>query len=146
RCLRCSGGFVLDGFPRTVAQAEALDALLRREGLALDAVFDYELPIDEIVARLEGRRVCPGCGAVYHVTGQPPQRTGICDACGKRLVQRADDRPEAVRERMRLYGENIRPLLDWYGRKGLLVTVPANGTPYEVYARSWISGRTKRAA
>jgi adenylate kinase len=145
-CLRCSGGFVLDGFPRTVAQAEALDALLGREGLALDAVFDYELPVEEIVARLAGRRICAGCGAVYHVTGRPPQRSGICDACGKRLVQREDDRPEAIHERMRLYGENTQPLLDWYSRKGLLVTVPANGTPDEVYARTWISGRTMRAA
>jgi adenylate kinase len=145
RCLRCCGGFVLDGFPRTVAQAEALSALLEREGVALDSVFNYELPIDEVVSRLSGRRVCPECKAVYHLTRHPPRRTGICDRCGKRLRRREDDRPEAIRTRMRAYEESTKPLLDWYGSRGMLVTVPAHGTPNEIYARTWICGRAVRA-
>jgi adenylate kinase len=144
RCLRCSGGFVLDGFPRTVAQAEALGNLLKREGVELDEVFNYDLPIDDIVARLGGRRVCPQCKAVYHTTGQPPRREGICDRCGGALIQREDDRPEAIRTRMRVYAESTAPLLDWYGRRGLLVTVPAYGTPDEIYARAWSCSRTAR--
>jgi len=145
RCLRCCGGFVLDGFPRTVAQAEALDGLLTREGVGLDAVFDYELPTEEIVARLSGRRVCPGCKAVYHLAHQPPQKAGICDACGNRLIRREDDKPETILTRMRAYEKNTRPLLEWYGRRGLLVTVPAHGTPDEIYARAWTCGRSAQA-
>jgi|CZKI01.1.fsa_nt_gi adenylate kinase len=142
RCLRCCGGFVLDGFPRTVAQAEALDALLKREGVGLDLVFDYELPTKEIVARLSGRRLCPECKAVYHLTHQPPEKAGICDVCGGRLIRREDDRPETILTRMRVYEENTRPLLEWYGRQGLLVRVPAHGTPDEIYARGWTCGRS----
>ena len=141
RCLRCSGGFVLDGFPRTVAQAEALEKLLAREGVELDAVFDYEMPIDEIVERLAGRRVCPKCKAVYHTTGQPPKSEGVCDNCGSALVQREDDRPEAIRTRMRVYAESTAPLLDWYRKRDLLVTVPAYGAPDEIYARAWSCSR-----
>jgi adenylate kinase len=140
RCMRCCGGFVLDGFPRTVAQAEALDAILAREGVSLDAVFDYELPTGEIVDRLGGRRVCPSCKAVYHLTRQPPQKPGICDACGAQLIRRDDDKPETILVRMKAYEDTTRPLLDFYREKGLLVTVPANGTPNEIYARAWTCG------
>ena len=142
RCLRCCGGFVLDGVPRTVAQAEALSKFLDREGVALDAVFSYELPIDEIVSRLAGRRVCPGCKAVYHMTMQPPTRPGICDACGKQLIQREDDKPETIRTRMRVYQESTQPLLEWYAQRGLLIQVPAFGTPEQIYVRTWTCGRT----
>jgi len=145
RCLRCCGGWVLDGFPRTVAQAEALQALLDREGVGLDSVFNYELPISEIVTRLGGRRVCTECKAVYHVTRQPPKQPGICDRCGKRLRRREDDRPEAIRTRMRIYEENTGPLLEYYGKKGLLVSIPAHGNPNEIYARTWICGRSVHA-
>jgi len=146
RCLRCCGGFVLDGFPRTVAQAEGLHELLKREGVSLDAVISYELPVEEIVFRLDGRLVCPDCKAVYHRTKQPPIREGICDNCGGRLVRRKDDEPEAIRTRMKLYEEKIGPLLEWYARKGLLIRVPANGTPEEIYARTWSCGRTLHLA
>jgi adenylate kinase len=141
RCLRCCGGFVLDGFPRTVAQAEALDALLKREGVSLDTVFSYELPIEEIVERLSGRLVCPKCKAVFHATRQPPTRAGICDSCGERLIRRVDDEPEAIRTRMEAYEEKIGPLLDWYAKRGLLIRVPAYGTPEEIYVRTWTCGR-----
>jgi adenylate kinase len=135
-CLQCHGGFLLDGFPRTVAQAEALDAMMAEHGVTLDAVVSYELPIDEIVARLGGRRTCPACKAVYHVTTRPPRAEGVCDACGGRLVQRDDDRPESVRVRMQTYAENTRPLTDYYRRAGKLIAVPATGTPEAIVVRT----------
>lgn len=92
KCLRCQGGFLLDGFPRTVAQAGALDELLDSQALELDAVLSYELPIAQIVARLSGRRTCSQCKAVYHVEARPPQTEGLCDQCGGALFQREDDR------------------------------------------------------
>jgi adenylate kinase len=103
RCLRCGGGCLLDGFPRTVAQAEALSELLQREKIALDAVLNYELPMEQIVTRLSGRRTCSDCKAVFHVTGRPPRVEGVCDYCGGKLIQREDDRPDAVRVRMEVY-------------------------------------------
>lgn len=135
-CLRCSGGFLLDGFPRTVAQAEALERLLQREKLALTAVLDFELPIEEIVARLGGRRTCPGCKAVFHVTGLPPRVEGICDHCGGKLIQREDDRPEAIRVRMAAYEKSTRPLMEFYRQRGLLVTIAAAKTPGETFQRT----------
>jgi adenylate kinase len=135
-CLRCNGGFLLDGFPRTLQQAQALDDLLAREGVALDGVINYEMPIEEVVARIGGRRVCPSCKAVFHVIGQPPARPGLCDACGGALVHRDDDKPEAVRVRMQAYAKSTQPLIDYYSRRGLLVSVSANGSPEEIYERT----------
>lgn len=135
-CLRCPSGFLLDGFPRTVPQAEALEQLLQQERLSLDAVLSYEMPIDKIVARLGGRRTCPHCKAVYHVVNRPPKTAGVCDHCGSQLVQRDDDRPEAVRVRMETYHKNTAPLIEFYQQRGLLVAVPAEGTAEEVYQRT----------
>jgi adenylate kinase len=99
-------------------------------------LLDYELPTEEIVARLSGRRACPRCKAVYHVSTRPPAAAGVCDQFGGGLVQREDDRPEAVRERMQAYQASTRPLTDYYGRTGKLVTVQASGTPAEILERT----------
>jgi adenylate kinase len=141
-CLRCSGGFLLDGFPRTVAQAEALERLLQREKLALTAVLDYELPIETIVARLAGRRTCSGCKAVFHIEGLPPRVEGVCDHCGGKLIQREDDRPEAIRVRMAAYEKSTRPLMEFYQKRGLLVTVMAGKVPDETFQRTMAKLKT----
>jgi adenylate kinase len=126
QCLRCSGGFVLDGFPRTVEQAEALQKMLQRENLTLTAAINYELSPDIVIARLSGRRICPGCKASFHVAMQPSRKEGVCDHCGARLVQREDDQPESIRVRMRAYEESAGPLLDFYRKRGLLISIGAD--------------------
>jgi len=134
--LRYAGGFLLDGFPRTVAQAEALTKILDQEKINLDGVLNYDMPIEKIVARLSGRRTCPKCKAVFHVTNRPPRVEGICDHCGAKIEQREDDRPEAVRVRMEVYEKSTKPLTDFYGQRGLLLTIEAEGTPEEIYQRT----------
>lgn len=141
-CLRCCGGFLLDGFPRTVAQAEALEKLMSREKLALTAVLNYELPVEEIVARLGGRRTCSSCKAVFHVTDLPPRVEGVCDKCGGKLFQREDDRPEAIRVRLASYEKSTKPLMEFYQKRGLLVTVMAGKVPEETFQRTMVKLKT----
>ncbi len=136
RCLRCCGGFLLDGFPRTVAQAESLERLLEWEQIPLMAVLDYELPLEEIIDRIGGRRTCPACKAVYHVKALPPRAAGVCDKCGGKLIQREDDRPESVRVRMEAYEKSTRPLIEYYERRGLLVSIAAEAIPQETLRRT----------
>ncbi|MGO9640034.1 MAG: adenylate kinase family protein [Candidatus Acidiferrales bacterium] len=135
-CMRCLGGFVLDGFPRTLAQAEALNQLMQGEKISLSAVVNYELPLAEIVSRLSGRRICEKCKSVYHITGQPSKAAGICDRCGGRLYQREDDRPESITVRMEAYERSTAPLIQFYQKLGLLLPVAATGSPEEICART----------
>ncbi len=138
-CLRCSGGFVLDGFPRTLCQAQALDELLTNEKLPLNAVIDYELPLPEIVSRLSGRRTCETCKSVYHVTQQPPRVAGICDLCSGKLFQREDDRPESITVRMDAYQRSTAPLIEFYSKRGQLLQIRAEGTPEQILERTLMS-------
>lgn len=135
-CIRCRGGFILDGFPRTRLQAELLNQLIADEGISLDAVVNYEMPIAKIVERLSGRRICKACKAVYHVTRQPSKTDGVCDTCGENLFHREDDRPEAVTVRMETYERSTAPLIEFYRDFGLLLPVAAAGSPEEICART----------
>jgi len=121
-------GFILDGFPRTGAQAEMLEGILGKLGLKLDAAFDIEASDETIVERLSGRRSCPKCGKIFHMKNIPPKEKGICDACGGNLVQRDDDKPDVVKMRLETYRKKTAPLIDYYKGKGLLKVVDANGS------------------
>jgi adenylate kinase len=128
----CSNGFVLDGFPRSVVQAEALEDLLREQGTALTHVINVQVSEQEVVRRLTARRFCPKCGAVYNIVSRPPERAGRCDVCGTRLMRREDDTEETIRNRLRVYEEETKPLLAFYEREDLLVTVDGEAPPEAV--------------
>jgi adenylate kinase len=128
-------GFILDGFPRTVAQAEALAAMLDKRGLKLDKVIGMTVPDAEIVKRISGRRTCRKCGAMYHVIFDPPRNMDVCNTCNGDLEQRDDDAEDTVRTRLEVYNESTRPLLDHYGRQGLLAQVDGIGSPAAIERR-----------
>ena len=115
----CAHGFILDGVPRTIGQAEALD----KAGVRFDHVVSIEISVEEIEARMEGRRVCSKCGAPYHIKAKPPKQEGVCDSCGGPVVQRDDDKPETVRGRLEVYHSETEPLKDYYKEKGILNVV-----------------------
>ncbi len=125
-------GFILDGFPRTVAQAEALERLIKDRDLAVERVIFFEVSESELLRRLTGRRVCRGCGATYHLAFSPPKKAGRCDQCEGELYQREDDGEATVRRRLAVYAEQTSPLLDYYRSRGLLVEVPGEGSPDEI--------------
>jgi adenylate kinase len=121
-------GFILDGFPRTPEQATALDTLLADAGQSLDCAVFFDVPEDEIVRRLTGRRICAGCGTPYNVASWPPKVEGRCDRCGRELVQREDDREDTVRTRLSVYARQTAPVLEHYRKRGSMVTVTGAGT------------------
>lgn len=119
----CADGYVLDGFPRTIPQAEVLDAALEKLNEKIDYAVNVDVPDENIVKRMSGRRACPKCGATFHVEHIPPKQEGICDSCGGELVLRDDDRQETVQNRLKVYHDQTQPLIDYYGKKGVLKSV-----------------------
>ncbi len=119
----CEKGYVLDGFPRTIPQAKALDEALAKNNDALEYAIDVDVPDENIIRRMSGRRACIGCGATYHVVTIPPKKEGICDNCGAELVLREDDKPETVEKRLKVYHDQTQPLIDYYQGKGILRSV-----------------------
>lgn len=126
-------GFILDGFPRTTPQAEALDTMLEKLGKKLDAVVSLEVPHAKLIERGSGRRSCPTCGAVYHVFQNPPKQAGFCDKDGTGLVQRDDDVPEVIEKRLQKYDAETAPLKEFYAKKGILKSIDGVGTPEGIY-------------
>jgi adenylate kinase len=137
-------GFLLDGFPRTIGQAEMLDETLTRLGRSLSGALLIEAPDEEVVRRLSGRRTCAKGGHVYHVEFDPPKNDGVCDQDGSRLIQRDDDKPETVRKRLSVYHDQTEPLIDWYEDKGLLRRFDGTRSPDEVHDRIRATLATKR--
>ena len=131
----CARGYILDGFPRTAAQAEALGEMLQALGTPLTAVLSLTVDPEELVRRLSGRRTCGGCGAAYHLETAPPRRAGLCDRCGGALLQREDDREETIRKRLAVYREQTAPLVAYYRGRGLLREVDGRGDIDGVFAR-----------
>jgi len=119
----CKKGYILDGFPRTIPQAEALDNALNAIGDAVDYAVNVEVPDENIITRMGGRRACVGCGATYHVEFNPTKVEGVCDRCGKELILRDDDKPETVKKRLDVYHEQTQPLIDYYTKKGIIKEV-----------------------
>ena len=130
----CRNGYVLDGFPRTIPQADVLTEALAKTGDKVDYAINIDVPDENIVRRMSGRRACPGCGATYHIEHIPPKKEGICDVCGQKLVQRDDDKPETVLKRLGVYHEQTQPLIDYYEKAGVLRNVDGTRSLEEVFS------------
>jgi adenylate kinase len=131
----CENGFILDGFPRTIPQAQSLDEILKKRGLALDSVLSVQVPPRVIVERLAGRRTCKNCGALYHQDFDPPQKNGVCDRCGGELLQRDDDREETISARLKVYETQTAPLIGYYRERGLLREIDGVGKVEDIRKR-----------
>lgn len=130
----CKDGYVLDGFPRTIPQAEVLDEALTKLGDKIDFAIDVDVPDENIVRRMGGRRACVTCGATYHIEHVPPKKEGICDTCGSELILRDDDKPETVSNRLKVYHDQTQPLIDFYTKKGVLKSVDGTIDMMDVFA------------
>ena len=130
----CADGYVLDGFPRTIPQAESLTKALENRGEKMEYAIDVDVPDADIVSRMSGRRACLACGATYHIVTIPPKQEDICDGCGETLVQRGDDKPETVQKRLTVYHDQTQPLIEYYKQAGMLVTVDGTKDLNDVFA------------
>ncbi len=130
----CENGYILDGFPRNLHQAEALTKALAEKGEKIDVALDIEVPDENIISRMSGRRICPECGASYHIVNAAPTQEGICDVCGAELIQRDDDKPETVKNRLDVYHDQTQPLIDYYRCEGSLETVDGTKDVDDVFA------------
>lgn len=130
----CANGYVLDGFPRTIPQAECLDEALTKLNTKIDYAINVEVPDENIINRMSGRRACVSCGATYHIVNVPSKVEGICDRCGKELILRDDDKPETVKKRLDVYHEQTQPLIDYYTKQGCLVEVDGTQAMKDVFA------------
>ncbi len=130
----CKDGYVLDGFPRTIPQAEVLDTEVAKLGESIDFAIDVDVPDENIIRRMGGRRACLKCGATYHVEHIPPKQEGICDKCGSELVLRDDDKPETVKKRLEVYHKQTQPLIDYYSKQNILRTVDGTQDMNDVFA------------
>lgn len=129
----CEKGYVLDGFPRTIPQAESLTAALKERGEKMDYAIDVDVPDENIINRMSGRRACLACGATYHIAYNPPKKEGVCDQCGEPLVLRKDDKPETVKNRLEVYHQQTQPLIDYYKKEGILDQVDGTQNMDQVF-------------
>lgn len=129
----CKDGYILDGFPRNTAQAQALDGILAELDMQLDAALSVDVPFDELMKRLTGRRTCSGCGQMYNIYFNPPREENVCDKCGADLYQRDDDREETINKRLEVYNEQTAPLIDYYREKGIVKSVSGTGSIDDIF-------------
>lgn len=130
----CKKGYILDGFPRNVVQAEALDKMLNGLAMSLDAALSVDVPFDDLMKRLTGRRTCKSCGQMYNIYFNPPKKEGVCDKCGGELFQRDDDKEETIKKRLEVYNSQTAPLIEYYGKKGILKSVNGTGSIDDIFS------------